>query len=69
MMYRRSTARRFGMRQPIIGLARLVHEFNIEHADEVARAAVEETVIPVALGGISKETVPLWRNGQKEAAE
>lgn len=65
----RSNERRFGMSPPIIGLARLVQNFNIEHADEVARAAVEETVVPVALGGICKETVSLWRNGQKEAAE
>jgi hypothetical protein len=57
------------MSQPIMGLARVVQNFNIEHADEVARAAVEETVVPVALGGISRETVSLWRNGQKEAAE
>lgn len=65
----RSNTRRFGMSQPIMGLARVVQNFNIEHADEVARAAVEETVVPVALGGISRETVSLWRNGQKEAAE
>lgn len=65
----RSNTRRFGMSQPIIGLARLVHEFDIQYADEVARAAIEETVVPVVLGGISRETVSLWRNGQKEAAE
>lgn len=65
----RSNERRFGLSQPIVGLARVVHDFNGQHADEVARAAVEETVVPVALGGISKETVSLWRNEQKEAAE
>lgn len=65
----RSNERRFGMSQPIMGLARVVQNFNIEHADEVARAAVEETVIPVASCGIDRETVSLWRNGQKEAAE
>lgn len=64
----RSNERRFGLSQPIIGLARVVHDFNGQHADEVARAAIEETVVPV-MGGISKKTVSWWRNGQKEAAE